>query len=142
MTPTEALDDELMVFIAGAGIAGLLLGALLQKARIQYHIFERATEVKPLGKAATCFLSFFLCFFLSFQSLSGTRTNNQHFTRINLTVATGSALCLGPTILPALEQLGLLQDIERMSFPCNQAHLLNCKLERLGTMTMKGCKEM
>jgi 2-polyprenyl-6-methoxyphenol hydroxylase-like FAD-dependent oxidoreductase len=53
MTSAEAPIDELMVFIVGAGMGGLLLGALLQKARIQYHIFERAIEVKPLGKAAT-----------------------------------------------------------------------------------------
>jgi len=37
------------VIVVGAGLAGLLLGALLEKAGIEYHIFERAAKVKPLG---------------------------------------------------------------------------------------------
>ncbi|KAF9215446.1 hypothetical protein BGZ59_001327 [Podila verticillata] len=37
------------VMIAGAGIAGLLLGILLDKARIPYHIYERTASIKPLG---------------------------------------------------------------------------------------------
>ncbi|GJJ74504.1 hypothetical protein EMPS_06862 [Entomortierella parvispora] len=40
-----------MVLIAGGGLGGLLLGALLEKAKIPYYIFERATKVKPLGSA-------------------------------------------------------------------------------------------
>ncbi|KAF9429956.1 hypothetical protein BGZ76_001043, partial [Entomortierella beljakovae] len=39
------------VLIVGAGIAGLMLGILLEQIGIQYHIFERASEVKPLGSA-------------------------------------------------------------------------------------------
>ncbi|KAG0279881.1 hypothetical protein BGZ95_011984 [Linnemannia exigua] len=39
------------VLIVGAGLGGLLLGALLEKAGIPYTIFERATTVKPLGSA-------------------------------------------------------------------------------------------
>lgn len=38
-----------MVLIVGAGLGGLLLGALLEKAGVPYNIFERATVVKPLG---------------------------------------------------------------------------------------------
>ena len=37
------------MIVVGAGLAGLLLGALLEKAGIEYHIFERAAKVKPLG---------------------------------------------------------------------------------------------
>lgn len=37
------------VMIAGAGLAGLLLGILLDKARIPYHIYERTASIKPLG---------------------------------------------------------------------------------------------
>ncbi|KAF9899878.1 hypothetical protein BX616_002801 [Lobosporangium transversale] len=37
------------VLIVGAGVAGLLLGALLERAKIPYVIFERAATVKPLG---------------------------------------------------------------------------------------------
>lgn len=38
------------VLIVGAGIGGLVLGALLEKAEIPYTIFERTSSVKPLGK--------------------------------------------------------------------------------------------
>ncbi|KAG0279758.1 hypothetical protein BGZ95_000290 [Linnemannia exigua] len=39
------------VLIVGAGLGGLTLAAILQKSDIPYEIFERATEVKPLGSA-------------------------------------------------------------------------------------------
>lgn len=35
--------------IVGAGLAGLFLAVLLDKAGIPYQIYERATTVKPLG---------------------------------------------------------------------------------------------
>lgn len=38
------------VIIVGAGLAGLFLAILLDKAGIPYQIYERAKEVKPLGK--------------------------------------------------------------------------------------------
>jgi len=38
------------VMIVGAGLAGLLLAILLDKAGIPYEIYERASSVKPLGK--------------------------------------------------------------------------------------------
>ncbi|KAF9281999.1 hypothetical protein BGZ68_006272, partial [Mortierella alpina] len=37
------------VLIVGAGLAGLLLAILLERANIPYQIFERAAKVKPLG---------------------------------------------------------------------------------------------
>ncbi|KAF8931256.1 hypothetical protein BGZ47_000161 [Haplosporangium gracile] len=43
--------DKPKVLIVGAGLGGLMLGALLEKAGIPYTIFERATTVKPLGSA-------------------------------------------------------------------------------------------
>ncbi|KAG0202466.1 hypothetical protein BGX33_009702 [Mortierella sp. NVP41] len=39
------------VLIVGAGLGGLALGAILQKSDIPYEIFERASEIKPLGSA-------------------------------------------------------------------------------------------
>ncbi|KAG0376821.1 hypothetical protein BGX24_007164 [Mortierella sp. AD032] len=36
------------VLIAGAGLAGLFLGILLERAGIPYEIFERSAEIKPL----------------------------------------------------------------------------------------------
>jgi hypothetical protein len=48
--PPLTTDDPPRVLIAGAGLAGLFLGILLEKAGIPYEIFERAAEIKPLGK--------------------------------------------------------------------------------------------
>ncbi|KAF9372250.1 hypothetical protein CPC16_002531 [Podila verticillata] len=45
-TPTSA-----RVIIVGCGIGGLTLAAFLERAGIQYQIFERAREVRPLGSA-------------------------------------------------------------------------------------------
>lgn len=42
--------DTLRVMIVGAGIGGLMLAALLEIASIEYSVFERAPDVKPLGK--------------------------------------------------------------------------------------------
>ncbi|KAF9431987.1 hypothetical protein BGZ76_011446 [Entomortierella beljakovae] len=39
------------VLIVGAGIGGLLLGALLERINFPYHIYERATELRALGSA-------------------------------------------------------------------------------------------
>ncbi|KAI1308396.1 hypothetical protein EDD11_004325 [Mortierella claussenii] len=37
------------VLIVGGGLAGLLLATLFESIHIPYHVFERATEVRPLG---------------------------------------------------------------------------------------------
>ncbi|KAI1321059.1 hypothetical protein EDD11_008640 [Mortierella claussenii] len=39
------------VLIVGAGLGGLTMGVLLERAGIPYQIFERAPAVKPLGSA-------------------------------------------------------------------------------------------
>ncbi|CAO3566512.1 unnamed protein product [Mortierella alpina] len=48
---TESTDPKRMptVLISGAGLGGLMLGALLERINVPYHIFERAAKVKPLG---------------------------------------------------------------------------------------------
>ncbi|KAK3813848.1 MAG: hypothetical protein JOS17DRAFT_450579 [Linnemannia elongata] len=44
-----ATNDKPTVLIVGAGLGGLMLGALLEKSGVPYTIFERAATVKPLG---------------------------------------------------------------------------------------------
>ena len=51
-------SDKPTVLIVGAGLGGLMLGALLEKANIPYAIFERTSVVKPLGKTTLSFLFF------------------------------------------------------------------------------------
>ncbi|KAF9151497.1 hypothetical protein BG015_006596 [Linnemannia schmuckeri] len=46
-----SVTNKPTVLIVGAGLGGLMLGALLEKANIPYYIFERASCVKPLGSA-------------------------------------------------------------------------------------------
>lgn len=43
-------SEKPTVLIVGAGLGGLMLGALLEKANVPYAIFERTSVVKPLGK--------------------------------------------------------------------------------------------
>lgn len=38
------------VLIVGAGLGGLVLALILEKANVEYEIFERATEIRPLGE--------------------------------------------------------------------------------------------
>ncbi|KAF9274552.1 hypothetical protein BGZ88_002949, partial [Linnemannia elongata] len=39
------------VIIVGGGIAGMILALALEKSKLSYEIFERASEVKALGSA-------------------------------------------------------------------------------------------
>ncbi|KAG0301284.1 hypothetical protein BGZ98_008492 [Dissophora globulifera] len=60
---------NLKVLISGGGIAGLTLAVLLERAGIDYQVFELAKTVRPLG----------------------------------------TALSIGPSVMPMIEQLGLLE---------------------------------
>ncbi|KAF9982673.1 hypothetical protein BGZ65_002601, partial [Modicella reniformis] len=90
------------VIIVGAGLAGLLLGQLLEQIGVPYHIFERAAVVKPLG----------------------------------------SAMTLGPSILPVFEQLGLFDELQKISVPCYSTDYYNDQLEKLGSIDLAGHKEL
>ena len=47
--PPKSHGKSPNVMIVGAGLGGLLLAILLDKAGIPYEIYERAPSVKPLG---------------------------------------------------------------------------------------------
>ncbi|GJJ71374.1 hypothetical protein EMPS_03724 [Entomortierella parvispora] len=99
---SETTTSSPVVLIAGAGLSGLLLGALLERAGIEYYIFERASKVKPLG----------------------------------------SAMVLGPTILAVFEQLGILEDLQKISLEFRAIELHNEKMEKLSTIQMKNDVEI
>ncbi|KAF9581278.1 hypothetical protein BGW38_001761 [Lunasporangiospora selenospora] len=52
-TPLQTTPESttLKVLIVGAGLGGLMLAALLERAGVDYEIFERAKKVVPLGSA-------------------------------------------------------------------------------------------
>ncbi|KAG0030241.1 hypothetical protein BGZ82_007513 [Podila clonocystis] len=48
---TNSDDSKPRVMIVGAGLGGVTLALLLERANCKYALFERAVEVKPLGSA-------------------------------------------------------------------------------------------
>ncbi|KAF9935641.1 hypothetical protein BGZ65_003183 [Modicella reniformis] len=88
------------VLISGAGLSGLFLAILLEKASISYHVYERAPTLKPLG----------------------------------------ASLGLNANILPAFEQLGLLEELAQISLPLTSLGLYNENLGHMGTVDLSGFK--
>ncbi|KAF9350058.1 hypothetical protein BGX26_011707 [Mortierella sp. AD094] len=85
------------VLIIGAGIAGLTLAILLEQINVPYHIYERASEVKPLGSA------------MSF---------------------TGG-------VFPALEQLGIYEELKRVSKAYNLIDFYDARLNKMGCYSVE-----
>ncbi|KAG0307293.1 hypothetical protein BGZ98_000633 [Dissophora globulifera] len=85
------------VIIVGAGLSGLLLGILLERAKIPFNIYERAPSVKPLG----------------------------------------AIMSLNVNILPALEQLGLMDELKKIWLPSPGFTIYSSKLKSIATATAK-----
>ncbi|KAF9171563.1 hypothetical protein BGX20_007345 [Mortierella sp. AD010] len=82
------------VLIVGAGLAGLLLGILLDRQGVSYEIFERSSKVKPLG----------------------------------------AVMSLNANILPAIEQLGLLDALKAVSFPSRGFHIYSSDMKLISAV--------
>jgi len=52
---------QIKILIVGAGIAGLTLAILLERANIAYEILERHQTHTPLGMSNCSMLDLFLC---------------------------------------------------------------------------------
>lgn len=52
------------VMIVGAGLGGLTLAILLQRAGIEYQVFEKSTEIKPFGTHPLSSLSLVSTFYV------------------------------------------------------------------------------
>ncbi|KAF9182239.1 hypothetical protein BGZ51_004857 [Haplosporangium sp. Z 767] len=90
------------VLIVGAGLGGLMLGALLELAGIDYCIFERAVKVKPLG----------------------------------------SVMALGANILPVFEQLGILDELRKISLPVPSMEIYDVDMKLKGKMKLGKHKDI
>ncbi|KAK3816922.1 MAG: hypothetical protein JOS17DRAFT_758561 [Linnemannia elongata] len=78
-------SDKPTVLIVGAGLGGLMLGALFEKSGVPYIIFERSSSLKPMG----------------------------------------SAMAVGPTLLPIFQQLGIYEEF--ISIGKYLTHIPSCK---------------
>ncbi|KAF8958828.1 hypothetical protein BGZ46_001879 [Entomortierella lignicola] len=101
MSPNVPVDNPRPeVLIVGAGIRGLFLAILLKKINIPYRIFERASEVKPLG----------------------------------------SAMSLNGCTFPALEQLGIYEELKKVSKHYPEVEFYNASSKKLGSFTTNDLK--
>ncbi|KAF9165380.1 hypothetical protein BGX20_000620 [Mortierella sp. AD010] len=85
------------VLIVGAGLGGLMLGAILENANISYHILERATELRPLG----------------------------------------SAISMSGNIFPVFEQLGIYEELKKVSLRHVELDFYDTKQNKLGVISTK-----
>jgi hypothetical protein len=51
-------------------------------------------------------------------------------------------MSVGANILPVFEQLGMLEDIIKISLPVKEQHLYEASMKKLGSLTMKDYKDM
>ncbi|KAF9346008.1 hypothetical protein BGX26_002525 [Mortierella sp. AD094] len=91
MTGQNITPEPPVVMIVGAGIGGLFLGILLERAGIPYAIYERAAAVQTLG----------------------------------------AVLSLNVNVFPAMEQLGLYEEILKIGFDSPTANMYNEKNMKL-----------
>ncbi|KAG0285531.1 hypothetical protein BGZ96_010216 [Linnemannia gamsii] len=89
------------ILIAGGGLGGVTLAVLLERAKIDFELFESSSSVSPLG----------------------------------------SAILIGPTVMPLFEQLGLLRRLQETSKPIKTMHLLEESLKRIGEIDLADHKE-
>lgn len=91
------------VIIAGAGLAGLTMAILLEKAGIEYQVLERSSEVQ--------------------QTLGG-------------------AIILSFNVMPLMEQFGVLDQIEAISFPIETTMIYKEDMEVIREINLRSNRKM
>ncbi|KAG0273300.1 hypothetical protein BGZ95_010882 [Linnemannia exigua] len=104
-------NDKPTVLIVGAGLGGLMLGALLEKQSVPYTIFERAATIKPLGKLYCP------------GALTAIKITDAYYK------TGGSALSVGPVLLPIFEQLGIYDEFVSIAKFSTQLNAFNESLK-------------
>ncbi|KAF9424447.1 hypothetical protein BGZ76_003522 [Entomortierella beljakovae] len=101
MTTHEAASKP-EILIVGAGVAGLIMGIMLEQIGIPYRIFERSSAVKPLG----------------------------------------SAMSLGGTTFPVLEQLGIYDELKSISKEYTGVVFRSGDCKQIGAMDFTGAEDI
>ncbi|KAF9376099.1 hypothetical protein CPB97_011048, partial [Podila verticillata] len=91
---------DLKVIIVGGGLAGLVMGIMLEQAGIDYHILEQASRLRPLG----------------------------------------TSISLHPVIMDVMDQLGLLQDMYRLSKPMRGITVMSASGRKMGRIDARSNK--
>ncbi|KAG0062825.1 hypothetical protein BGZ90_002925, partial [Linnemannia elongata] len=91
------------VIIAGAGLTGLTMAILLEKAGIEYLVLERSSEVQ--------------------QTLGG-------------------AIILSFNVMPLMEQFGVLEQIEAISFPIETTMIYKEDMEVIREINLRSNRKM
>ncbi|KAF9541476.1 hypothetical protein EC957_003036 [Mortierella hygrophila] len=91
------------VIIAGAGLAGLTMAILLEKAGIEYQVLERSSEIQ--------------------QTLGG-------------------AIILSFNVMPLMEQFGILDQIEAISFPIETTMIYKEDMEVIREINLRSNRKM
>ncbi|KAG0023431.1 hypothetical protein BGZ81_008107 [Podila clonocystis] len=95
-----ARQADLKVIIVGGGLAGLVMGIMLEQAGIDYHILEQASRLRPLG----------------------------------------TSISLHPVIMDVMDQLGLLQDMYRLSKPMRGITVMSANGRKMGRIDARSNK--
>jgi len=133
MTTTEPVK----ILIAGGGLAGLLMGLLCQHANISYYIFERSLESKPRGMED-----------LKIALLGGGEREKPplkpilvHNRIVRPSLFSGAVMSLNASIFPVFEQLGMMEDLMRISRPVLRSQIMNEDLEEVAVLEIKNIRE-
>jgi len=62
--------------------------------------------------------------------------------RINLFLVLGAAMALGPNILPVFEQLGLMEEFNKIALPVPSTDIYDDDMNKMGSIVMKDLKKM
>jgi 2-polyprenyl-6-methoxyphenol hydroxylase-like FAD-dependent oxidoreductase len=115
MSDTDSSFKRPKVLIVGAGLGGVVLGALLERAGVDFQIYERAAVVKPLGNDPT--MQHVMSALPPFLLLS--------FCCI------GSAMAFGCNVMDLFRQLGIEEEFLSHAKPTHTLEVFNPKKELL-----------
>lgn len=109
------------VIIVGAGIGGLTLALLLERAGVSYAILEKTSSIKPLGNENQISI---------YQTLQlPLREDSLNWTDILFSFSSGSALSVNGQVTYLFRQLGIFEDFKNNSLTFEQVQVYDgdCK---------------